>query len=240
VDGKLRCGHCGEWKFPDDFYAANTLRGRQADCRECQRELRWRARYNLSGASYRRIWAEQGGACAICREPEAAHRKLDVDHDHGCCPGSLSCGRCVRGLLCKSCNVQVLPVVEDSPALVLAAETYLAAAPMLRARQDIPQPKCLPDIKLRSRYGISLRQYEEAFAAQGGTCAVCREPDARRTRLSVDHDHQCCPGERSCGQCLRGLVCRRCNFHVLPAIESGAIEAAQVYLARFAPGLVAA
>lgn len=32
-------------------------------------------------------------------------RAAMVDHDHDCCPGGWSCGRCVRGLICSECNV---------------------------------------------------------------------------------------------------------------------------------------
>lgn len=32
-----------------------------------------------------------------------------------------------------------------------------------------------------------------------------------QARLVVDHDHACCPGERSCGNCIRGLICFQCN-----------------------------
>ncbi len=45
--------------------------------------------------------ALQGGLCAVCGR---AGRRLQIDHDHRHCPGSLGCRRCVRGLLCGNCN----------------------------------------------------------------------------------------------------------------------------------------
>ena len=43
--------------------------------------------------------------CEICgNKPEA---NLHVDHDHACCPGFKSCGACVRGVICNSCNMAV-------------------------------------------------------------------------------------------------------------------------------------
>lgn len=62
----------------------------------------------------------------------------------------------------------------------------------------------------------------QKLAADPG-CEVCgrnmlewgrsNDPNKRSLTplLSVDHDHGCCPGERSCGRCIRGLICLRCN-----------------------------
>lgn len=73
------------------------------------------------------------------------------------------------------------------------------------------QPRYL-DYLYRSKFGISWERYQEILLSQGGMCAICnREPD--KQRLSVDHDHGCCPDKsKSCGECVRGLLCSDCNF----------------------------
>lgn len=71
-------------------------------------------------------------------------------------------------------------------------------------------------IKLR-RFGMTLDDYEAMLVAQGGVCAVCQQPETRTTRsgrvmaLAIDHDHRCCPGDGSCGRCIRALLCANCN-----------------------------
>lgn len=61
---------------------------------------------------------------------------------------------------------------------------------------------------------ITPEQYDALLLAQGGKCAVCESPEYRKGtthRFAVDHDHDCCPGEVTCGDCIRGLLCSACN-----------------------------
>jgi hypothetical protein len=41
------------------------------------------------------------GGCKGCKRTDVP---LVVDHDHSCCPGTYTCGECVRGALCGDCN----------------------------------------------------------------------------------------------------------------------------------------
>lgn len=68
------------------------------------------------------------------------------------------------------------------------------------------------DRDLWKRYRISLAEYNAMLASQGYECLICRVHESEcEKRFCVDHDHSCCPGERTCGSCIRGLLCGPCN-----------------------------
>jgi Recombination endonuclease VII len=85
-----------------------------------QRYLRM---YGLTVATYNAMLEAQGGVCAICGQPPGRTR-LSVDHDHRCCSGPGSCGKCVRGLLHEYCN-RALGLFRDDPLNLRAAAEYL-------------------------------------------------------------------------------------------------------------------
>lgn len=67
--------------------------------------------------------------------------------------------------------------------------------------------------QLRTKYGMSLEDYETLCAAQGRVCAICSLPETVRSSpngvvdsLRVDHDHK--TGK------IRGLLCSECNFGI--------------------------
>jgi hypothetical protein len=63
---------------------------------------------------------------------------------------------------------------------------------------------------LRSVFGITVEEYEAMHEAQGGVCAICKQPEnykhystSNPGRLAVDHCHET--------KAIRGLLCGRCN-----------------------------
>lgn len=80
--------------------------------------------YGMTIEEHEQMLTEQGGGCAICGTPDPGHQDWATDHDHACCPGKKSCGKCVRGLLCSRCNVG-LGMFEDDVERLMSAITYL-------------------------------------------------------------------------------------------------------------------
>lgn len=64
-------------------------------------------KHNLSHDDYNALFNWCEGKCQLCGYTET----LQIDHDHKHCPPSKSrqwsCGRCIRGLLCRNCNLLV-------------------------------------------------------------------------------------------------------------------------------------
>lgn len=82
-----------------------------------------------------------------------------------------------------------------------------------------------------SSYGLTQEAFGRLLDAQGHACWMCLEPFEDGQRICIDHDHKCCPDDRkSCGRCVRGLLCMSCNT-ALGIIESKS-EQASAYLSR--------
>lgn len=112
---------------------------------------------------------------------------------------------------CDVCGVVFTPesyqTLRCSKACRKEAERIYHAA---RSRPDRAVPGHARKGHLRRKYGLSLEQYDAILSQQGGGCAICGGLNRGRN-LEVDHDHSCCPGYTSCGQCVRGLLCGPCN-----------------------------
>jgi hypothetical protein len=135
------CSVCEIDKPLIDFYKKGTNRpGYMTLCKKCHdaNTNKWRKEnpdkftngrlermFGISLARYLEILDQQNGVCAICCKEEVALvggslRKLAVDHDHQCCPGKKSCGKCVRGILCSYCNAGLGFFREDESSLIKA------------------------------------------------------------------------------------------------------------------------
>ncbi len=124
-EGHKRCRACGQWLPTAEF--ATVLKnpdGLTVDCKTCRRHEFAAKRYGLTVDQYRALFEASGGKCAICNGINESGKALHVDHDHACCPGASSCGKCVRGLLCGRCNSGV-GMFRDDPDLMLLAIGYL-------------------------------------------------------------------------------------------------------------------
>ena len=94
---------------------------------------RWQlwSTYRLTPERYQELFDKQNGCCPCGHVFHIGSRNrmgACVDHDHKCCPGNKSCGRCVRGLLCRNCN-RALGLLKDSPELLKNLAAWLEVMP---------------------------------------------------------------------------------------------------------------
>lgn len=138
-DGKrYACKDCynavrRDWRNRNKEYVAKQKRGyyyrdhdKSKEARRARyeqvREWKLMREYGMTLADYDKMFMDQGGKCAICKEDGTASNRnarfspLHVDHNH-------VTGR-VRGLLCNSCNTG-LGSMRDSIANLTEAIRYL-------------------------------------------------------------------------------------------------------------------
>lgn len=142
---KITCNTCLEQKEPSEFHTAGVVKGKQyyrKRCKTCttvynsalyhknkpqeqerNRRFKLKSLYDMTLEEYAAIYDAQGGVCAVCALPSDS-KNMAVDHDHNCCPNKESCGKCIRGLLCQSCN-NGLGRFRDNPETLRKAADYL-------------------------------------------------------------------------------------------------------------------
>ena len=69
------------------------------------------------------------------------------------------------------------------------------------------QKKASADDRRRWKYRLTRERFSELMSQNSGKCHICGEEEAS----VIDHDHACCSSIGSCGECVRGALCHRCN-----------------------------
>lgn len=89
------------------------------------RRAKIKKKYKLTLEQYEKMLTAQDNKCAICRLDQSEFKNpLCVDHDRACCSGDISCGKCVRGLLCSGCNIGI-GGLKDNEFNILSALDYV-------------------------------------------------------------------------------------------------------------------
>lgn len=81
---------------------------------------------------------------------------------------------------------------------------------------------CASHLTRATRYGLGEDRLRGLYEAQNGLCAICAV--GLNSEYHVDHDHACCPytkaAKAACGDCVRGLLCGKCNLLLGQADDS--------------------
>lgn len=109
------------------FYTERSL-----VCRDADRDRKLRQTFSLTLDEYNAMLAAQNYGCSLCgKTSEENGRALAVDHSHSCNhregidPKKQSCGRCIRGLVCNTCNLRLTETVEKE--LLSMVDVFMVA-----------------------------------------------------------------------------------------------------------------
>ncbi len=63
-----------------------------------------------------------------------------------------------------------------------------------------------------TKHGITPEQKSIWLEKNDFRCEICGLDFLdTKEKICIDHDHRCCPGNFSCGDCIRGMLCLACN-----------------------------
>ncbi len=198
-----KCSGCGKHKVPGVDFDWRTERGVRypmSACKACISDRKWDGQYHRV-TPVRPAAPEGTKWCPQCER----HRDLgefgrDRRRADGRSPWCRPCAAAYR-------RAGVAAMTDEQRADFLAR----------KAASEARNPESRKRRYLAHAFHMTLEDYERMYAEQKGLCALCGRPETAKRKdtlidLSVDHDHACCPEKgRSCGRCIRRLLCGNCN-----------------------------
>jgi len=79
------------------------------------------------------------------------------------------------------------------------------------------------ELNRRSLRGLYAEDWARMWDAQQGLCYLCGEDLNNGVKVVLDHDYSCCPKNRGCPACWRGLAHTNCNVAVGMARDDPAV-----------------
>lgn len=140
-----KCGLCKIEKSFEEFYnSRQTKDGKYGWCIDCKKEQRPKyvskefkikrvmqnrnyhlmKKYGLTHDDILKKLKTQGNVCKVCKSPDPKGVGWVVDHNHNCCPGKYTCGKCIRAILCDPCN-KLLGAARDDMSILSSCIEYL-------------------------------------------------------------------------------------------------------------------
>jgi hypothetical protein len=112
--------YCQEHRAEKNAYSLQWYK----DHPEQVRNTRLKRCFNITTEIWDAKFAAQNFRCALCNTADAGKHGWHTDHDHSCCPGVNSCGKCIRAILCGTHN-KGLGHFQDSSEMLRAAADYI-------------------------------------------------------------------------------------------------------------------
>lgn len=122
---RTHCSKGHEYTEENTYYWGSERRCRR--CNADRQKIVWpKIKYGITPSIWQEMLDKQNNQCAICKHllADTGPYRAEMDHDHSCCPGQITCGKCLRKILCQNCN-RLLGAAKDSISILQAAINYL-------------------------------------------------------------------------------------------------------------------
>jgi hypothetical protein len=177
--------------------------------------------------------------CAKCKETKAVSEYYKSSNKYSTDGFDYYCKYCRVGTAIKShnsvnkkpCSVSLCEMPHYAKGMCRNHYTRFTRHGNLESKNDIIEDGKIyiyakqkinykREYMLMYKYKITQEKYNEMIK---DGCHVCGQYQERN--LHIDHDHACCStGVATCGECVRGVVCNKCN-QTIGKYEAGTIRA---------------